>query len=137
MFNRAHVFSSDLSHWDVGIVQDFSYTFSEATAFNSNLSLWNVTHAETMKGMFFATTSFNSNLSTWNVSSVTDMTEMFLEASVFSQNLCSWGEKVQNKLEAASMFTNSSCPVQVSPDVTNSSQGPWCWDCSWFDLFEQ
>jgi surface protein len=89
-----------------------------------------------MAWMFADAASFNSDLSAWNMSKVIYMIGMFWEASAFNQNLCSWGELALNGLDATEMFMNSGCPVQDSPNAVDFSQGPWCWDCSWVDIFD-
>jgi hypothetical protein len=66
---------------------------------------------------------------------VTDVSGMFAYASAFNQNLCSWGliapafVTVVSCEGCSTMFTNSGCQTQDSPNSTNLAAGPWCQAC--------
>jgi surface protein len=71
-------FAGDISAWQVGRVEDFSFFADFASSFASDLSLWNVTSAQDMSWMFRASKSFNSNIANWDVSRVTDFSSMYV-----------------------------------------------------------
>jgi len=48
MFSYARAFTSDLSAWNVGSVNNMRFMFSYARAFTSDLSAWNVGFATNM-----------------------------------------------------------------------------------------
>jgi len=52
------------------------------------------------------------------------MDYMFKDATSFNQNLCSWQDSFPYTAYIDSIFTNSNCTYQDTPDETQN--GPFC-----------
>ena len=80
----AATYHGHISLWDVSLVTDLSYLFSDASTFNEHIGLWDTSSVTTMHSMFYRASAFNQDLSGWDVSAVTDMNFMFKEATAFA-----------------------------------------------------
>ena len=132
MFYHASSFNSDVSMWNVAIVKSMDGMFGRASSFNSDVSSWKVGKVADMIGMFNYASSFNIDVSLWQVNKVTDMSYMFIGASLFNQNLCSWGNKLSSgirfddSIHGRTIFENSGCPCDGTPDLNLFPSTSFC-----------
>lgn len=131
MFQKCKVFNSDLRRWDVshvkrmdgafrdaemfqgehigiwnvGEVENFSYTFSGASAFIGNLSKWDVHSATNLAYMFNASNCANTDFSDWNIENVTSLQAMFNNAQGNIYGVTHWNTK--NVTNFSNIFTNA------------------------------
>ena len=82
-------FDSDLSHWIVDNVENFSHTFRN-TLVNFDMSSWNVDNVKDMSRMFYGATAFDQDISMWNVGNCEDFYAMFYGATSFDSDLSNW-----------------------------------------------
>lgn len=87
---EAHLFDSNINHWNVSQVQDFTGFFYDATVFNQPLNNWNMSNARYLDQMFRVAEMFNQNINNWNISQAISMNEMFRSAFTFDQPLGNW-----------------------------------------------
>ena len=99
--------------WDVTLVTDMSYLFSEMKTFNAPIDQWNTSEVTDMSGMFYGASSFNQPI-TMDTSQVTDMSNMFEEADAMTHPLPQTKEMIavsnyflkvlQNKIKSRSLI---------------------------------
>jgi len=124
MFQGASSFNRDLSNFNTSSVTNMEYMFEEATLFNGDLSNFDTSSVAYMFGMFREANSFDRDVSSFDISSVNDMWSMFYGATAFSRDLCSWRDSFPYTAETASIFTNSGCTYQDTPNAIQ--RGPFC-----------
>ena len=90
MFLWAELFNQDVGDWDLSLVTDTSYMFSDAFLFNQDLNDWDVSQVTYTESMFESATSFNGNISNWNTGNIDEMWGMFLGATSFNQDISGW-----------------------------------------------
>mmetsp|Transcript_22039 Transcript_22039/g.32562 ORF Transcript_22039/g.32562 Transcript_22039/m.32562 type:complete len:258 (+) Transcript_22039:69-842(+) len=114
----AKTYGYPIGQWDVSLVTDFSFLFSEQANFNEDISNWNTSQAITMSGMFYRARAFNRDISEWNTSKVINMSWMFEGASSFNQDLSEWDtsnvKEMQHMFYGASSFNQDLSRWNVS-----------------------
>jgi surface protein len=130
MFAGASRFTSDLSQWDVSKVTGMRGMFSRASSFNSDISSWDVSRVIDMRELFHVAYAYNQDLSRWKLDSVETLEDMFNGARFFLQNMCSWGSQLEGRVvDAANMFSRTSCPERAEVNFTRSPPSPFCFEC--------
>ena len=129
MFERAVVFTGDLSSWDMSNVTDTTQMFQGATAFNGAVNGWGTTtqNITRMVGMFEDTENFNQPLDAWDVSSANEIFAMFSDAVAFNGSLNGWGASTTNITNMHRLFDGATSFNQPLDNwdvssVTNMSQ---------------
>ncbi len=108
MFNRASLFSQNLSDWNLSSARSIDNLFS-FSGFNGNINAWDVSGITSMNFVFSGNTSFNQDLNGWDVSSVTSMIGTFQNATSFNGNISDWNmasvRQCSNMFRGATIFS--------------------------------
>lgn len=106
LFRNAVMFQGEhIGIWDVGEVENFSYTFSGASAFIGDLSRWDTHSATSFAYMFNASNCANTDFSDWNIEKVTSLQAMFYNAKGNIYGVTHWNTK--NVSNFVNVFTNA------------------------------
>ena len=109
----------EINTWDVSLITDMSYLFTNRDSFNSDISSWDVSNVTNMLSMFAGASSFNQDLSSWDVSNVTEMGSLFSGGlSSFNGDISTWD--VSNVINMSTMFESA---TSFNQDLSN-------WDVS-------
>ena len=103
LFTNKSNFNSDISGWDVSGVTEMNGTFMNTEDFNQPIGDWDVGAVTSMSNMFYNAVGFNQPLENWDVGGVANFREMFAFASTFNQDLNSWD--VSSATEMERMFS--------------------------------